>query len=151
MKRIAIRYGLYMFAGFVALFLISAALGLSDNYNLRMLNGLIHLSLLYYAVRAFRAEHPDSIHNYLSGTAQGMYAGMLGALMFTVFMILYLAFNPAFLAELRDITPLGNYLTPITAGAILLLEGLIVSLIGSYIMTRLVDARLERKGIPYAR
>ena len=144
MERIALRYGLFMFLGFTLFFLISHLLGLSERYYLRVLNAIIHLAFMYTAIRRYRQLHPESADNYLSGTAMGMTAGVVGTLAFTIFIVLFLAFNQSFLAALRARTPMSEYLTPITAGAIILMEGIAVSLIGAYILTRIVDSQLEQ-------
>lgn len=144
MKKIAIRFGLWMFAGFTVFFLIMHLLGLSNNYNLRVLNGIIHLGVIYLAIKAFRSKYPDTVSNYVSGTAMGMYASAVGVLGFTIFMILFLSFDPVFLQELREAMPMGDYLTPITASLFILIEGIAISLIGSYILTRVIDMNLAR-------
>ncbi|PHN07256.1 DUF4199 domain-containing protein [Flavilitoribacter nigricans] len=144
MKKLAFRFGLWMLAGFVAFFLLMHLFGLSNNYNLRVLNGVIHLGVIYFAIKAFRSKYPDTVSNYVSGTAMGMYVSVVGVLGFTIFMILFLSFNPGFLQELREAMPMGDYLTPITASLFILMEGIVISLIGSYILTRVIDMNLAR-------
>lgn len=144
MKKLALRFGLWMVAGFVAFFLVMHLLGLSNNYNLRVLNGIIHLGMIYLAIKAFRSKYPDTVSNYVSGTAMGMYASAVGVLGFTIFMILFLSFNPVFLRELQETMPMGDYLSPITASLFIFMEGIAISLIGSYILTRMIDMNLAR-------
>lgn len=144
MKKIAFRFGLWMLAGFAVFFLIMHVLGLSNNYNLRVLNGIIHLGIIYLAIKAFRSKYPDTVSNYVSGTAMGMYASAVGVIGFTIFMILFLSFSPDFMKELRETMPMGEYLSPITASLFILMEGIVISLIGSYILTRVVDMNLAR-------
>lgn len=144
MKKLAIRFGLWMLLGFIVFFLIMHLLGLSNNYNLRVLNGLIHLSVVYFTIKAFRSRYPETVSNYVSGTAMGMFVSVVGVLGFTIFMILFLSFSPGFLSELRQTMPMGDYLTPITASIFVLAEGLVISLIGSYILTRVIDMNLAR-------
>lgn len=144
MKKLAIRFGLWMFAGFVTFFLVIHVLSLSNNYNLRVLNGIIHLGIIYLSIKAFRSKYPDTVSNYVSGTAMGIYASAIGVLGFAIFMILFLYFDSGFLQELREAMPMGDYLTPITASLFILMESIAVSLIGSYILTRVVDMNLAR-------
>jgi len=144
MKKIALQYGLWMLAGFTVFFLIMHLLGLSHNYNLRILNGIIHLGVIYFAIKAFRSKYPDTVNNFLSGTAIGMFVSAVGVTGFTVFMILFLSFNPGFLQELRETIPMGDYLTPITSSLFIFMEGIVISLIGSYILTRVIDMNLAR-------
>jgi hypothetical protein len=153
MKRIALHYGLYFFACLVAIFLLSYLAGLADNYELRVVNGLLHIVILYYGIRQLRTDQPDTHQNYVSGVAQGIYVGSVGTLLFAIFLVLFLAYTPNLVASLQETTPLGPALTPITAGVFILMEGVAVSLIASYMVTRYVDARIEQKagaGRPYA-
>ncbi|MBB4080060.1 hypothetical protein GGR28_002690 [Lewinella aquimaris] len=145
MKTIALRFGLYFFGGLVAIFLLSYLLGLAANYQLRVVNGFLHMAVLYYGIRELRVRQPDTHQNYVSGVAQGLYIGAVGTVLFSIFTVLFLAGAPNLMAQLQAATPLGNSLTPVTAGVFILMEGVAVSLIGSYLLTRYVDARLEKK------
>ncbi len=146
MKTIAFKYGLYFFGGLVAIFLTSYLLGLAANYQLRVVNGLLHMAILYYGIKELRVRQPDTHQNYVSGVAQGLYIGTVGTVLFSIFTVLFLIGASGLMAELQAATPLGNALTPVTAGVFILMEGIAVSLIGSYLLTRYVDARLEKKG-----
>lgn len=139
MKKIALTYGFWMLLGFIALFLFMHLLGLSENYYLRVLNGGIHISLIYLAIRQFRSQQPQTSSNYVSGTAMGMYASMLGVVGFTIFMFLYLTFNVGFMETLKTNMPIAEYLNPFTASLFIFVEGVVISLIGSYIVTRVID------------
>lgn len=145
MKRIAIVYGLYFFIGLVSIFLLSYVSGLAANYELRIVNGLIHTLVLYYGIKQLRIEKPGTHQNYVSGVAQGLYVGGVGTILFGVFMVLFLTFNTNFLVELQAASGWENRLTPLMAGVFVVMEGVAVSLIGAYLMTRYVDMRLERK------
>lgn len=146
MRKIAIKYGLLMFAGFTFFFLIMHLLGQSQNYILRVFNGVIHLGLITFAIREYRKQNPDGISNHLSGVAMGIYTSVIGVVGFIIFMVLFLSGNTAFMASMKATLPLGEYLNPITASLYILVEGTAVSVIGSYILTRLVDMNLTEKG-----
>lgn len=145
MKRIAFVYGLYFFMGLVAIFLISYMAGVAANYELRIINGLLHTVVLYYGIKQLRVSKPSTHQNYLSGVAQGIYVGAVGTILFMIFITLFLALNTSFLAELQAATGWRTLLTPIMAGTFVFMEGVAVSLIGAYVMTRYVDMRLEQK------
>ncbi len=93
MRRIALKYGLWMFAGFTVFFLLMHLSGLSQRYDLRILNGLIHIGFIVLAIRTFRKEHSELDTNYLYGVAMGMYTSAVGVIGFCIFMLLFLAFN----------------------------------------------------------
>ncbi len=145
MNHLAIKYGIRMFAGFAILFLFFHILGLSHHYELRMLNGAVHLGFLYLLIRDFRREQPESRDNYISAVALGMNASVLAVVAFTFCMFLFLTFNEPFFQKLQAQSPLPEYFRPFTASLYILMEGIAVSLIGSYIITRIVDSRVERR------
>ena len=141
MKKIALRYGALMFAGFLLYFLLMKALHLSDNYNFRIFNGVIHISLIFMAIRQYRSDRPDEF-NYLSGAASGVVTSVVGVLPFAIFQLIYLSIDNSFMSYLQqNVASIGQYLTPFTAALIILMEGLAVSVIASYIVMRVVDAR----------
>ena len=143
MEKIALKNGVRMFLGFSALFLIAHLLNISDNYNLRILNGIIHLTFMYLAIREYRKAFPKTTNNYLSGVAMGMFASIIGVLIFTIAMFLFLFFNPTFFELLQSKAPLPKYFTPFTASLLILTEGIAISLIGSYILVRIIDAQVK--------
>lgn len=146
MQKIAIKYGLIMFAGFTGLFLIAHLLGVSENFHLRILNGIIHISLLYFVIKDYRQTFPDSYNNYISGVAVGMYASLVGVTLFTIFMSVFFTFiDPALFDRLQAQLPLDKYFNEFTACLFIFVEGVVVSLVGSYIVTRVIDANLEKK------
>lgn len=142
MKKIAIKYGLWMLAGFIAFFLLMHLLGLSTNTYLRVFNGIIHLGLIWAAIRQYRERHPDSVNNYVSGVAAGMWTSAIGVLGFAIFMFFWFVLTPGFLEAVQDNIPIEKYITPLTATLFILAEGIAISLIGSYIVTRIVDMRM---------
>jgi hypothetical protein len=144
MKKIALKYGAEMFAGFALLFLIVHLLGWSQHYYLRVLNGFVHLTFIYLAVRDYRRAFPESHDNYLSGVATGFYTSIIGVVLFTFSMCLFLALNQSFFELLKVQAPFQEYFTPVTASLFIFVEGVVVSLIGSYLVTRVIDAQLEQ-------
>lgn len=145
MKSIAFKYGLWMFAGFTAFFLLMNAIGYSQNYNLRILNSIIHLSLIYLAIRAYRNKNEDTVSNYISGVAVGMYTSVVGVLLFTIFMFLFMTFNVDFMQGIAQSLEMSNkFISPIGASMFIFVEGIATSLIGSYILTRIIDMNLSK-------
>ncbi|MEZ4962174.1 MAG: hypothetical protein R2830_20270 [Saprospiraceae bacterium] len=143
MQKIAFRYGLQMFAGFAGLFLVAHLLGLSTQYHLRILNGIIHLSFIYLAVRSFRRRFPENVGNYLPGVAVGIYTSVVGVVLFCIAMGLFLTYDQSFFLEIQSKMPMPEYFTPFTASLFIFAEGIVVSLIGSYLIVRVLDARSE--------
>ncbi|MFN0176416.1 MAG: hypothetical protein ACKVU0_17375 [Saprospiraceae bacterium] len=144
MKQIAFRYGLWMFFSLTGFFLLMHILHLSENFYLRIFNGVIHLGLLWMALRAWTRGHHDGTSDTASGVAVGMFTSFIGVVPFAFFMAIFLNFNPELLASIQRETPLGEYLNPITSCFFIVVEAIVMSLIGSYIMVRVLDAMRER-------
>jgi len=138
MHAISIKMGLWMLAGFIAFFLLMYTVGLGYRPELHLFNGVIQLFWLYWAIRSYYAHNPEYLDRYIAGVAQGMRASVIGIGGFTVFMTIFIAMNPGFLETLRQNSKMGEYLTPFTASLFILVEGLMISLIGSYILTRIL-------------
>ncbi len=146
MKNKAYRYASYFFISLTFIFLSAYATGLADNYWLRFVNGIAHLVILYYGIKALRLRKPETVNNYVSGVAQGVTIGAIGSLLFGVFLLLFLLGTPSLVADLQAATNIGPRLTPYAMALIVFAEGVAVSLIGSYLLVRYVDDRLEKKG-----
>jgi len=141
MRKIVIKYGLWMLAGFTLFFLLMYLLGLSENTYLRVFNGVIHMGLMWLAIREYRKTHPDSVNNYVSGVSVGMWSSAIGVIGFSVFMFFFFVLNPGFFEVVQDNIPIQKYLNPFTTTLFILAEGIAIGLIGSYIITRVVDMR----------
>ena len=140
MRSIALKYGFMMAAGFVLYFLVMRAFGLSDNYYFRIFNGLIHIVFITMAIKKYKDYFPQEF-NYLSGVTAGVLTSLVGVVPFAIFMLVFLSITPDFMAALqREAASLGSYLTPYTAALIVLIEGLAVSVLASYIIMRIVDS-----------
>lgn len=151
MKRIVIRYGLLMFAGLTALFVIMHILNLSQRYHLRLLNAVIHLICLTLAIGAARRERMKASADvqeadYMFEIAAGVLTSVFGALSFAVFQLIHLSINTEFMQYLKDNVPyVGQYLNPFTASVSIFMEGLAMSIVGSYIIARVINASESRK------
>lgn len=144
MKHIALRYGLWMFLGFTVFFLAMHLLRLSENYYLRVFNGVIHVACLWLAIRAWQHTHPEPSDDYTSSVVVGMFTSLVGVIPFTIFMVLFLAYNPSFLASIQSQSPIGQYFTPVMASLFILVEGIAASIILSYLLARLLEIMRER-------
>lgn len=140
MKQIALRCGIWMFFGFTAIFLTMHLFGWSGNAWLRMLNGVVHLGGLWVALRMWLHLHPEEHDNYPAGVALGMMTTLVAVLPFTIFLTLFLAYSPGLLSDIQSQTPLGDYFNPVTSSFIVAVEGIVVGLVGSYILMRVMEA-----------
>lgn len=140
MKRIIIQYGVLMFFGFTGFFILMHVLNLSHHYHLRILNGIIHLGCMTLAIRKYHKLDADDT-NYMSDVSVGIMTSMVGVIPFAIFQLIHLAINTEFMQFLRENVPyVGQYLTPFTASLTILIEAIAISVIGSYIITRIIGA-----------
>ena len=146
MKSISFRYGLRLAVALCALFGLALATEFLHHPGLRVFNGVFHLGLVYLAIRRYRQLHPGA-WNYASGTGVGVAAGMLGTVLFVIGVGIFLAVRPDVLADIASNVRLARYLNPVTAAAVLFVEGFAVTVFASYFSMRIVDAagRPERK------
>jgi hypothetical protein len=144
MQSLAIKNGIIMFAGFAALFLILYVFGAAEYVNLRSLNVFIHFGVMYALIKAYRRAYPETLDNYVKGTIVGMLASTVGVMAFATLVFFTLELDSNLLGELQARSPMPQYVTPFNSAVYLTVEGLVVSLIGAYIVTRIVDARYDR-------
>lgn len=145
MHTISIKTGLWMLAGFISFFLLMYSIGLGYRTELHLFNGAIQLFCMYWAIRLYYIQNPENTVRYIAGVIQGLRASVIGIAGFTVFMTIFIAMHPEFLETLRQNSNMGEYLTPFTASLFILVEGLMVSLIGSYLLTRfLLDVTFKK-------
>lgn len=141
MKSIATRYGLGLALSLIAFFLIMHFIGLSQKYDFRLFNAVIHIAFIYLGIRKYFNETEGKDFNYVAGVAQGMYLSLVGVLIFAAFMTAFMVAEPQFLDLLKENKNLGKYLNPFTASVFLVVEGIATSLILSYIVTRIIEYR----------
>jgi hypothetical protein len=140
MKQLAWRYGSWMFLCFTAFFLLMHLFGLSEHYYLRAFNGLIQVTGLWLVLQAWQREHPGHQDDYANGVVMGFLTTMVSVIPFTLFMVLFLAYNPAFMLHIRQQSPIGSYFNPVTASLFILIEGFAMGLIGSFVIMRIQEA-----------
>ena len=144
MRAISIKMGLWMLMGFVGFFLLAYLLGFGDRSELRVFNGVIHIYCLYLALQSYQALHPESVSNYMSGVALSLMTSVIGVIGFTLFMTIFLNLNPELMDNIRQHSQLGTYMNPFTSSLYIAAEGLIVSVVGAYILVRVMDMKVHK-------
>lgn len=128
-----------MYLALLILFAVVHLMGLSQNYNLRFLNGIIHLFFLHVTITAYRKRYPETSGNYLSGVAMAFYMSLIAGLLFSISMLIFLELNEPFFLALKEQFPYPNVFKPWTAVIGIMVEAIGTALIGGYIITRMVD------------
>ena len=142
MRKIAIRYGLILFLSLTVFFLLMDLFGLVENVWLRLINGVFHIAILYLAIRNYKFDNPRTFGNYLSGIATGMYTTVIGVIPFAVIVAIYFNINSGLLLAVQDHITLERFMNPANIGAFVFVEGIGVAVIGSYIITRIVNMQM---------
>ena len=137
-NRIAENYGLKMAGGLIAFFLLMKVVGLAHIYELRFLNVFIQIGGIYFALKKFRQTHEDHL-NYFRALITGVAAGAIGAVVFALFLFIYLSVDPGFMQAIIDKEPMGRYLNPYITSFMVALEGLFAGLLFTFIIINFVD------------
>jgi hypothetical protein len=132
-ERLGLRYGIVTAVTLIAFFFIMMGLGLVQQYELRILNIVFLLSGILIAVNAYRTN-PKYNPNYLGGIGVGLLTSAVALLVFSTFVVIYLASNPVFMETLKSNEYFGRYLNPYIAGAVIFIEGTVSGLLTSFIL-----------------
>jgi hypothetical protein len=144
-NNITIKYGLILFMSLASFFGIMWIFGQAGNIWLRAFNGVIHFAVLYFAISTYRRENPQTLGNYLSGVGVGMSLSLIGSLLFALFIAGIVAVDENLAQTINEEIPYGSNLLPLSAALFVMMEGIVAGLIGSYIMVRVVNARILRE------
>ncbi len=149
MKQPIIKYGVLLFIGLMAFFLLMRSIGYGDRYDFRVLNVIIQVALIYLSIRSYARTHPEDF-DYLTGTMVGVFTTLVGVIPFALFHMINLTATPQIMTSIQETAPvIGPYLNPFTAGLIILAEGTSVGIVLSYICMRIVDWREVSANKPY--
>jgi hypothetical protein len=137
-KRISESYGLRIALGLIAFFLIMKVAGLAHEVELRLLNVVILVVGVYYALKKFKQTHEDHL-NYFRGLITGVATGAVGSLIFAAFLFIYMKLDSGMMQQVIDHDPMGRYLNPYIAAFIVALEGLFSGLLATFVLLNWVN------------
>lgn len=121
---VALKYGIFIAVTLIAYFLFVRLFNLHENIWLRLFNGLIMASGIYYGIKYYKLSVSDSF-TYIDGFKTGLITGFVGTVLFTAFMAIYMFhIDPKFTETL-----LGEWFSNYGEGTgilvfIILIEGL---------------------------
>jgi hypothetical protein len=133
---ISIEMGIWMLVGFISFFLLMYSMGFAYRTQYCIFNMVIQMFFIFLAIRKYYLKQPEFINNYVMGLVQGMGASVIGITGYTLFMTIFLWMNPVFFNTVRKNTAFGDQLSPFMASLLILVLGVAVGLIWSYIVTR---------------
>lgn len=147
MNKIAIKYAIILFVGLLGFFLITRAIGITDNNTLLIFTAVLELVIVYFAIKEYRLSGKSSVGNYLSGVSMGALTVALGAFAFSVFMYIYLSADPSYMKALESDAEVSGlqrqFMTPMASSGVLFGVAIGVGVIGSYILTRIIDMNIS--------
>ena len=131
----------------IAFFLFVYAMGLIQSTELRLFNIVIQLFFIYQVIKLHYRLYPKEVGNYVAGVARGMETSVIGVGGFALFTGIFLYASPTLMNNICQNSNMGKYLNPFTISLYIVAEGLMVSLIGSYVMTRVLDIIITKQEV----
>lgn len=133
-NRIPENYGIRIAAGLIVYFIIMKFLGLLHVVELRMLNLVILVAGVFFALRKFKRTHEDHL-NYFRGLVTGVAASAIGSVGFAAFFFVYVSFIDTELMQyIIENEPMGRFLNPYISAFIVALEGVFSGLLVTFIL-----------------
>ena len=136
-NRIPINYGLKTAVGMMMYFVLMQLIGLSHHVELRMLNLLIQVGGIYFALKKFKNTHEDHM-NYFRGLVVGVATGAIGSVVFAMFLFLYMKIDGSLLQSIQENEPMGHYLNEYMSAFIVALEGVFSGMLVTFVLTNYV-------------
>jgi hypothetical protein len=115
-------YGTLIALGLTLYFLIMFAVGLVYIVELRMFNPFILIVGVYYALKQYARTHQGRL-NYFRGLIIGVATSTIGVSIFAAFLLILLELNKDLFRTIVIHEPMGQYLNPFIASAVIAIEG----------------------------
>ncbi|MFW5762424.1 MAG: DUF4199 domain-containing protein, partial [Cyclobacteriaceae bacterium] len=121
MKRLVFKWSLIITAGLIAYFLLMKFFGLVHIIELRLLNGVIMFTGIWFLIKELKKK-PD--FNYFTGLLNGIVTGLIASVMFALYAFIYVQFiNPEFMLAIKENEIMGNYLNKFLVSMQIFIEG----------------------------
>lgn len=146
-KKVSNRYGLLLFGGLTAYFLLMRGLGLGHEYWLRLFNIFIVFGSLVAAMAHYkRISDREYYAQFFDFYKVGMRTALVGIGSFALFLALYFdLLDPVFLQEAKRVENLSPILSPVMAAGLVFFEGIGSALLCSYLAIHLLKYRTVEK------
>lgn len=132
-NRIPENYGLRIAAGLIGYFLLMKAIGLSHHVELRLINVVILVGGVYFALKKFKQTHEDHL-NYFRALITGVATGAIASVIFALFLFIWMKVDANMMRSIVENEPMGHYLNPYIASFIVALEGVFSGLLVTFIL-----------------
>jgi hypothetical protein len=135
--KVALRYGLLITVVLIAYFLVLKLFGLHENPWLRLMNGLVMASGLYYSIKYYKLIS-GSAFSYIDGIKTGLITGFISTVAFTIFMAVYMFHLDVAFTQ----TLLGDWFSDYEVGANILLFIIFIEGLASTVVLSLAFMQL---------
>jgi hypothetical protein len=136
-NRIPENYGLRIAAALILYFLIMKFAGYGHIVELRLINVVILVTGVFFALKKFKQSHEEHL-NYFRALITGVSTGTIASVIFALFLFLYMKIDPAFMQSVIENDPMGRYLNPYISAFIVALEGIFSGLLVTFIIINYV-------------
>lgn len=138
--KVALRYGLLITVVLIAYFLVLKLFGLHENPWLRLMNGLVMASGLFYSIKYYKLISGDTF-SYIDGIKTGLITGFISTVAFTIFMAVYMFHLDVAFTQ----TLLGDWFSDYEVGANILLFIIFIEGLASTVVLSLAFMQLFKK------
>ena len=128
--------------GSIDFFFMMNTIGLGYRIEIHVFSAILQLVFMHLAIQAYYRLHPDNIGNYMQGVLQGMGVSIVGVGGFALFTTAFLLMEPSLMKTIKEKAHLGKYLNPFTDSLAILSIGVVIGLVGSYILTRMFNDKV---------
>ncbi|MFO7256358.1 MAG: DUF4199 domain-containing protein [Bacteroidota bacterium] len=132
-KRIPESYGLRIAIGLIVYFFLMKILNLAHHVELRLLNLVILVVGVYFALKKFR-EVNDQRLNYFRALVTGFTTATIGSVLFAIFLFIYMKVDDNMMQAIIEGEPMGRYLNAYIAAFIVALEGVFSGLLVTFVI-----------------
>lgn len=139
-------YGTLIALGLIIYFFIMYLAGWVHIIELRLLNLLILLAGVYFALKQYKRTHRGQI-DYFHAFTTGMAASAIGTAIFSVFLFLYLLIDKNLMQSIAENEPLGFYLDPYIAFFMVSMEGIFSGLFVTFLLSNFLATRDNIKSV----
>lgn len=145
-NRIPENYGLRIATGLIVYFFVMRLAGLLQVVELRLLNLVILVAGVYFALKKFKQTHEDHL-NYFRALVTGVATAAIGSFGFAAFLFLYVSLiDTGFMDFLIANEPMGRFLNPYIASFIVALEGVFSGLLVTFILINYIHTDEPTEG-----
>lgn len=137
-NRIPQDYGLRIAGGLILYFVLMKLAGLSHHVELRLLNLVVMVAGVYFALKKFRKGHEGHLH-YFRALVTGVATSTIGSCVFALFLFLYMKLDRGLMQAIVENEPMGRFLNEYIVSFIVALEGVFSGLLVTFVLINTIQ------------